>query len=193
MLYARASSEIEYFTAHGFPPVVIPGLSSALAAPLSAGIPVTARGVAESVAICTGVGKGGKIGRIPPYERATTVLVLMGVARLTEIVRGMMEDNYPNHLPTCIIERGTMPDQRVVRSTLGGIVEAMSDSRVGAQRPPGMMVIGWACLGITGGAEGVSEDEGDGLTNRDLERVGRWLGGERFVVVEGLDEGWQGL
>ncbi|KAF8532094.1 tetrapyrrole methylase [Gautieria morchelliformis] len=193
MLYARASSEIEYFTAHGFPPTVIPGLSSALAAPLAAGIPVTARGVAESVAICTGVGKGGKSGRVPSYERATTVLVLMGVARLAEIVRGMLEETYPSYLPTCIIERGTMPDQRVVRSTLGGIVEAMSDPRVGAQRPPGMMVVGWACLGVAEGVEGVSDDEGKGLQDRDLDRVSRWLGGEPFVIVEGLDVSWQGL
>ena len=193
MLYARASSEIEYFTAHGYPPCIVPGLSSALAAPLSAGIPVTARGVAESVVICTGVGKGGKIGRVPPFERSTTVLVLMGVARLAEIVRAMIEDTYPSYLPTCIIERGTMPDQRVVRSTLGRIVEAMSDPRVGAQRPPGMMVVGWACLGVAQGVEGVSDDEGEGLKDRDLDKVYSWLGGESFVIREGLDEAWQGL
>jgi uroporphyrin-III C-methyltransferase len=193
MLYARASSEVEYFTAHGFPPTVVPGLSSALAAPLAAGIPVTARGVAESVAICTGVGKGGKGGRVPPYERATTVLVLMGVARLAAIVQGMLEDAYPSYLPVCVIERGTMPDQRVVRSTLGGIVEAMSDPRVGVQRPPGMMVIGWACLGVAEGVEGVSDDEGEGSRDRDLQRVSKWLGGERLAITEGLDKSWEDL
>lgn len=193
MLYARASSEIAHFTAHGFPPTVVPGLSSALAAPLSAGIPVTARGVAEGVAICTGVGRGGRGGRVPPYERATTVLVLMGVARLADIVRGMRADAYPAGVPTCVVERGTMPDQRVVRSTLGGIVDAMADPRVGAQRPPGMLVVGWACLGVAEGVEGVSDDVGDGSSDRDAERVSRWLGGERFVVVEGLDETWQDL
>lgn len=193
MLYARASSEIEYFTTHGFPPAIVPGLSSALAAPLAAGIPVTARGVAESVAICTGVGKGGKGGRVPPYERATTVLVLMGLARLAEIVHGMMEDTYPSYLPTCVIERGTMPDQRVVRSTLGGIVEAMSDPRVGAQRPPGMMVIGWACLGVSEGVEGVSDDNGEGSKDRDLERVNKWLDGKRLIIKEGLDKSWEHL
>ncbi|KAF8588937.1 hypothetical protein K439DRAFT_1629202 [Ramaria rubella] len=193
MLYARASSEIGFFSAHGFPPTVFPGLSSALAAPLAAGIPVTARGVSESVAICTGVGKGGKGGRVPPYDRGTTVLVLMGIARLAEIVRGMMEDSYPEYLPTCIIERGTMLDQRVVRSTLGRMVEVMCDPRVGVQRPPGMMVVGWACLGVTQGVEGVSDDEGDGLRDRDLERVNKWLGEAHFVLKEGLDETWQSI
>ncbi|KAF8512856.1 uroporphyrin-III C-methyltransferase [Hysterangium stoloniferum] len=193
MLYARASSEIEYFTAKGFPPAVIPGLSSALAAPLAAGIPVTARGVAESVVICTGVGQGGKGGRIPPYERATTVLVLMGVARLAEITRTMVGGGYPDYLPTCIIERGTMPDQRVVRSTLAGIVDGMTDPRVGPQRPPGMMVVGWACLGVSEGVEGVSEDSGEGLVERDLAKVRKWLVGEPFAIKEGLDVSWEGI
>jgi uroporphyrin-III C-methyltransferase len=87
--------------------------------------------------------KGGKGACVPSYERATTVLVLMGVAKLAEIVRAMRGNAYPNYLLTCIIERGTMPDQRVVRSTLEGIVEAMSDPRVGAQWPPAMMVACW--------------------------------------------------
>ncbi|KIJ54236.1 hypothetical protein M422DRAFT_73763 [Sphaerobolus stellatus SS14] len=193
MLYARCSSEIEYFTEHGFPPAVVPGLSSALAAPLSAGIPVTARGVADSIAICTGVTKGGKAGRIPLYERATTLLILMGVARLKEMTEMMTRIGYPEYLPVCIIERGTMPDQRVIRSTMRSIVKSMADPRVGAQRPPGMMVVGWACLGVAKGVEGVSEDEGKGLKERDEERVTKWLKGQTFTVKEGLDESWEDL
>jgi len=193
MLYARSSTEIEYFTDNHFPPVVIPGLSSALAAPLAAGIPVTARGVADSISICTGVTKGGKTGRIPPYERATTLLILMGVARLQEMMDVVMQIGYPEYLPACIIERGTMPDQRVISSTVKGIVDAMSDPRVGAQRPPGMMVMGWACLGVAKGVEGVSEDEGQGLMERDRERVRKWLKGESFRIKEGLDDTWEGL
>jgi len=192
MLYARCSSEIEYFTDNGYRPAVLPGLSSALAAPLAAGIPVTARGVADTVLICTGVTQGGKAGRIPLYERATTVLILMGVARLKEMTQTMMKMGYPEYLPTCVIERGTMPDQRVIRSTVGGIADAMSDPRIGPQRPPGMMVVGWCCLGVAKGVEGVSEDEGEGLQERDIERTARWLGGERFTVTEGLDDSWEG-
>ena len=117
----------------------------------------------------------------------------MGVARLAEIVRDMVEDTYPAYLPTCVIERGTMPDQRVVRSTLDGIAEAMSDPGVGAQRPPGMVVVGWACLGVERGVEGVSDDEGEGLTERDLDRVSTWLAGKRFVIKEGLEESWRDI
>lgn len=194
MLYARVSSEIEYFTAHGFPPSVIPGLSSAFAAPLSANIPVTARGVSDSVMICTGVGRGGAAGRIPRYERSTTVLVLMGVARLPEIIQLMVEDlGYPDCLPVCIIERGTMVDQRVISSTLNGITEAMTSPRIGSQRPPGMMVVGWTCMGFFDGIEGVSEDAEPGSRERDLRRVNSWLRGEPFIVKEGLDKSWDNI
>ncbi|GJJ13183.1 hypothetical protein Clacol_007434 [Clathrus columnatus] len=194
MLYARVSSEIEYFTANGYPPSVIPGLSSAFAAPLSAKVPVTARGVADSIVICTGVGKGGTTRRLPSYGRGTTVLILMGVARLPEIVRIMLEDeHYPNYLPVCIIERGTMPDQRVISSTLSNIVGAMSSPRVEPQRPPGMMVVGWTCMGFLNGIEGLSEDTGSGLKDRDLERINSWLGSEPFIIKEGLDESWDGI
>lgn len=105
----------------------------------------------------------------------------------------MVVIGYPEYLPACIIERGTMPDQRVIRSTVRGIVDAMADPRVGAQRPPGMMVVGWACLGVAKGVEGVSEDEGERLKERDEERVRQWLKGELFTVKEGLDDSWEGL
>lgn len=186
MLYARVSSEIEYFTANGFPPAVIPGLSSAFAAPLSANIAVTARGVADSVVICTGVGKAGAAGRIPRYDRGTTVLVLMGVAKLAEIVRVMTEDeDYPGHLPMCIIERATMADQRIISSTLNDIVNAMSSPRIGPQRPPGMMVIGWTCLGFVDGLSGDAEP--------NMEHVTSWLKGEPFMIKEGRDKSWENM
>ncbi len=61
--------EVLYFRSHGFEPVVVPGVSSALAGPTFAGIPVTQRGAAESFIVCTGVGRKGKQVRLPGYER----------------------------------------------------------------------------------------------------------------------------
>ena len=82
MLYGRAGEEILYCRAHGIEPLVIPGLSSALAAPLFAGIPVTQRGVADSLVVCTGVGRAGKDVQLPGYVRSRTLVILMGVARI---------------------------------------------------------------------------------------------------------------
>ncbi|KAG1742696.1 uroporphyrin-III C-methyltransferase [Suillus paluster] len=203
VVYGRAGEEVLFFRARGFEPLVVPGVSSALAAPIFAGIPVTQRGVAESVIVCTGVGRQGKEVKLPGYERARTVLILMGVARIAQVVGAMMcSDNgsgeglqsvegrregrsYPRNTPIAIIERGSMPDQRVVASTLGDICEALDSA--GEQRPPGMMVVGWAVLALQGTGDTSVLDEGE---EGDEKRVRRWLGGDRWVVREGIDQGW---
>ncbi|KAH7911629.1 uroporphyrin-III C-methyltransferase [Hygrophoropsis aurantiaca] len=208
VVYGRASEEVIFFREHGFPPIVIPGVSSALAAPTFAGIPVTQRGVAESFVVCTGVGRKGKAVRLPGYERGRTLLVLMGVARLAQVVSVLLgppppdSENghkdgdggrdgpaYPPCTPIAIIERGSMPDQRVIASTLRDIVGALES--VGEQRPPGMMVIGWGVLGLSGkGEDKVLEV---GAEAEDETRIKRWLSDERWIVSEGIEAGWETL
>ena len=144
-----------YFRSRGFEPLVIPGVSSALDAPTFAGIPVTQRGVAESFIVCTGVGRKGKEVQLPPYERARTLVVLMGVARLSQVVAALIDTSgantrregpaYPLHTPIAIIERASMPDQRVIFSTLKDIVKALDSN--GEQRPPGNDDRWLGCLG----------------------------------------------
>ena len=194
--------------------MIIPGVSSALGGPTYAGISITQRGVAESVVVCTGVGRGGKEVKLPGYERGRTTVVLMGVARLGTVVGGFLEREedekgngtsrrsgaaYPSYLPIAIIERASMPDQRVVKSTLRDVVQAMES--VGEQRPPGMMVVGWAVLGVSGDGEvgrGVLDDVegsegGASMEERDEERVRKWLGGARWKVEEGIAGAWEEL
>ncbi|KAE9405761.1 tetrapyrrole methylase [Gymnopus androsaceus JB14] len=224
-IYGRFGEEVLYFrnppplspsdTNTSYPPLpptlVIPGVSSALAAPTLFDMPCTQRGAATSFLITTPVGKGGKTLEMPKYERARTVVVLMGVARLGECP---------------IIERASMPDQRVIESTLADIERAMESVEVGAQRPPAMMVIGWSVLALWGEGnvdvlDGGSEDDGEGgkkssldetkVSQRDwerqteeevitdgknqeeddIERVRKWLGADvRWRVREGLAPSW---
>lgn len=144
--------------------------------------------------------------RLPGYERGRTLVILMGVARLTDVVSALLERGdgkdgesnstkrrdgpaYPPYLPIAIIERGSMLDQRVVSSTLQNIVTAHES--VGEQRPPGMFVVGWAVLALWDkGDVGILEEGG---VNGDEERVERWLEGERWRVKEGLDVGWMAM
>lgn len=195
-----------YFRRHGFEPIVIPGVSSALAGPLMAGIPVTQRGVSESLMICTGVGRKGREVELPGYERQKSLAILMGVARLGQIVAALTSTDpsesrrrgppYPRYTPIAIIERASCADQRVVLSTLGQVEEAME--RGGEQRPPGMMFVGWAALALAGpeGELGVLDDVGavdgeESLSVRDRARVERWLGGSKWVVRDcGLEDYW---
>jgi uroporphyrin-III C-methyltransferase len=201
VVYGRAGEEVLYFRAHGFEPLVIPGVSSALAAPTFAGIPVTQRGVAESLIVCTGVGRQGKEVQLPGYERGRTVVILMGVARLQQVIHALVDDAhsgrrdgraYPLNTPIAIIERASMPDQRVIASTLKDIVRALESN--GEQRPPGMMIIGWAVLALHGqGDMGVLDEDGE---SEDAARVSRWLGGDDacgWRVREGLETGWEDL
>ncbi|KAF8167187.1 uroporphyrin-III C-methyltransferase [Crassisporium funariophilum] len=203
VVYGRAGEEVLYFRSHGFEPLVIPGVSSALAAPTFAGIPVTQRGVAESFIVCTGVGRKGKEVQLPGYERGRTLVVLMGVARLAQVISALVDTSetqrrdgkaYPLHTPIAIIERASMPDQRVISSTLKDIVRALDSS--GEQRPPGMMIIGWAVLALSGtGDVGVLDCDGE---SGDEERVQRWLGSNLHGTVgwkvrEGLDVGWESI
>lgn len=210
IVYARVGEELAYFRAHGYAPLVLPGVSSALAAPACAGIPVTHRGVAESFIVCTGVGRQGKAVSLPGYDRARTVLVLMGVARLNEVVRALVAAEhggrrdgtaYPAYIPIAIVERGSMPDQRVLVSTLEDVEGALAN--VGEQRPPGMIVVGWAVLAFgrrdeegRNAGEGVLDDieaDTEEQERRDRQRITRWLGGRNWDVWEGLDTGWAEL
>ncbi|EEB96431.1 hypothetical protein MPER_04438 [Moniliophthora perniciosa FA553] len=200
VVYGRAGEEVLYFRERGFEPVVVPGVTSAIAAPTFAGIPVTQRGAAESFFVCTGVGRKGKEVQLPGYERGRTLVILMGVARLSQVVSTLLAPEghqrigkaYPPHTPIAIIERASMPDQRVLESTLKDVVQALEN--LGEQRPPGMIVVGWAVLALwrTGNVDVLD----DAAENGDAERVMQWLGGPDapgWRVREGLSDEWEAL
>lgn len=198
-MYGRAGEEILYFRSQGYEPIVVPGVSSALAGPIFAGVPVTQRGVAESFIVCTGVGRGGKGVKLPGYERSRTVVILMGIARLGNVVDTLQNPDlplekrdgsaYPWSTPIAIIERATMPDQRIVFSTLRDVSAAMES--VGEQRPPGMIVVGWSVLCLwQQGDVSVLDHGGD---EADEARVRVWLGEKLWRAEEGLPENWINL
>ena len=106
--------------------VVIPGVSSALAAPAAAGIPVTCRGVAGSVAIVTAENAAESA---PAFDanalaRIDTVVILMGRARLGEVTQSLLAAGRDPSTPAACIERATTPRQRVTTATLATIAEA---------------------------------------------------------------------
>jgi uroporphyrin-III C-methyltransferase len=205
-IYGRGGEEVLFFRKHGIEAIVVPGISSAIAAPLLFDIPVTQRGVSDSLILCTGVGRLGKTSIMPGYKRARTLIVLMGVARIGELLSALCDkpssetsqvtttregEAYPSYLPIALIERGSSKDQRLVLSTLTGIEEAIR--RVGDQRPPGMLVIGWCCLALQAGGH-VNVTEPDGLAAGeagDHARVHAVLGDAGYLVREGLSENWQ--
>ncbi|KAI5806902.1 tetrapyrrole methylase [Geopyxis carbonaria] len=142
-IYGRGAEEYEFFSQHGHRPVVIPGISSALCAPLFCAIPSTHRGVADQVLLCTGTGRKGAAPDPPEYVSTRTVVFLMSLHRLEALVNSLtLEKNYPLDTPCAVIERASCPDQRVVRSTLEFVVHAIAEE---GSRPPGLLVVGQAC------------------------------------------------
>ncbi|KKP05485.1 uroporphyrin-III [Trichoderma harzianum] len=174
-IYGRGGEELAYFRQHGFAAVgavtVLPGVTSALSAPLFAAIPATQRDVADQVLICTGTGKKGKAPQPPEYVASRTVVFLMALHRIVGLVRELTtaieeEDQdkapesstttitatpssssssrtlWPLSTPCAVIERASCPDQRVIRTTLAHVAEAIEAE---GSRPPGLLVVGRSC------------------------------------------------
>lgn len=189
-VYGRGGEEVLYFREHGFEATVVPGVSSAMAGPLMMGIPVTQRGVADTFVMCTGAGRGGAAVQLPGYQKSKTLAILMGVARIDAVLAaltgpdGPQRDGaaYPRHLPIAIVERASSPDQRVILSTLENIAGAIQTVD---QRPPGMILVGWAAMCLEGKGR---VDVLDGADEKEI--VGQWLGGDRFKTREGLPQDW---
>jgi len=185
-IYGRGAEELAFFRRAGYEVLVLPGITSALSAPLFAGIPATHRGVAECVVVCTGTGRRGRVGKVPGFEVGVSVVVLMGLHRLGELVAGITEGRkgeaswegggqdestgvdgggeagvakrpWPPSTPCAVLERASCPDQRIIRSTLEHVVQAVE---VEGSRPPGLLVIGACCevLQGTGGSRWVVEE-----------------------------------
>ncbi|KAM0271941.1 hypothetical protein ACHAQH_008879 [Verticillium albo-atrum] len=179
-LYGRGGEEVAFFRAHGLGSrvVVLPGVTSALSAPLFAGIPVTQRDVADQVLVCTGTGKKGKAPVPPEYLEARTVVFLMALHRigglveeLTTVLEGEVEGKrrlWPRSTPCAVIERASCPDQRVIRTTLGVVAEAIEAE---GSRPPGLLVVGRACEALYTPEKGRAWVVEDGFRGMDLDDV----------------------
>ena len=121
--------------AHGIPVEVVPGVTSAVAVPAAAGIPVTHRGVARGFTVVTG---HDELPTVPPGTDHTVVL-LMGVGRLGRSARSLMDAGRPGSCPVAVVERGFLPDQRVTFGTLADIAERARAAGVGN---PAVVVVG---------------------------------------------------
>ena len=136
LLFARGAEEAIALVEADVPFEIVPGVSSALAAPAYAGIPLTARGIAQSVSIATGHSCSGEPVAIPV---ADTIVVLMGVRNASAVRRDLIAAGVSPATPAAAIERGTWPTQRVVCGSLDTLPERLSAAEV---RAPAVLVIG---------------------------------------------------
>ena len=124
-VFGRGGEEAAACAAAGIACEVVPGVSSAVAVPAGAGIPVTHRGLASSFAVVTGHEDPDKPGGRVDWERLAgavdTIVVLMGTAALPEIVRRLLAAGRDPATPAAVISRGTTAAEAVVTGSLADI------------------------------------------------------------------------
>ncbi len=134
-LFGRGGEELEHCRNAGLDVRVIPGITSAMAVPALAGIPVTHRGVATGVSVLTGHEQIAEV----PGNRDHTVVLLMGVGTLAHSAAVLAAGPRGPGCPVAIIEDGYGPRQRVTIGTLASIAGQAALRRV---RPPAVIVVG---------------------------------------------------
>ncbi|GIH20303.1 uroporphyrinogen-III C-methyltransferase [Rugosimonospora africana] len=142
-VFGRGGEELLACAEAGVPVTVVSGVTSAIAAPAAAGIPVTHRGVAHEFVVVSGhLAPGDPAGLVdwPALARLRgTLCVLMGMRHLAAIVSVLLEHGRPAHTPAAVVQEGTTGDQRSVRAPLSDLVRVAEGAGL---RPPAIIVIG---------------------------------------------------
>ncbi len=140
-LFGRGGEEAEFLAEHHVPFEVVPGVSSALAAPLRAGIAVTHRDAASAVAIVTGHEATKNAGRMDwgKLSQIDTLVFLMVVHNIGRVSQELMTHGRDPATPAAIIQMAFWPEQKVVTGTLANIAEEAT--RIGIS-PPATLVVG---------------------------------------------------
>lgn len=144
-LFGRGGEELELLEQHGIAFDVVPGVTSALAVPAYAGIPVTHRDYTSSVHIITGHSK--KNGELhidfdALVRHGGTLVFLMSVTSTPHILSGLMAAGMTSDMPAAMVERGTLPRQRKVVATVGTLAQRMSEAGV---ESPAILIVGAVC------------------------------------------------
>jgi len=145
-VFGRGGEEAEHLAAENVPFEIVPGLTSAVAAPGVAGIPVTHREHASSMTVITGHEDPSKAESALAWPALAetvraggTLLILMGVRRLPENVAALREHGVPAETPVAMIEKATWEAETTVTGTLDTIVEARDEAGI---EPPAVTVVG---------------------------------------------------
>lgn len=139
-VFGRGAEEVEFARSHGLQTAVVPGLSSAFAVPASISIPVTARGISESLWVITGTTRDGEISSDVALaaQSTATVVILMGLNKIQDIVAHFRAHG-KGETPVAIIQNGTLPNQKSVIGKVNTIAGLAAGAGIGS---PAVIVIG---------------------------------------------------
>ena len=139
-VFGRGGEEAQALAEAGIRFEIVPGVTSAIAVPAYAGIPVTQRGMANSVTFVTGHCAGHEPLNLNWHALAQgndTLVFLMGIHYLAQIVTSLIDAGLASTTPAALIEQGTLPEQKIVVGILDNITGKASEIR-----PPAIIVIG---------------------------------------------------
>lgn len=151
-VFGRGAEELYVCEQNGIPAEVFSGVTSSIALPALAGVPITLRGVSHMFTVVSGHKPlaDSELDQIAGLLKdGGTVSLLMGVKTLSSTVAGLKARGVPDELPMMTVENGFRPNQREVPSTLGDCLETLSDVK-----PPAVTTLGWVCA-----AAGEKRDE----------------------------------
>jgi uroporphyrin-III C-methyltransferase/precorrin-2 dehydrogenase/sirohydrochlorin ferrochelatase len=151
LVFGRGGEEAQALARNGIPYLLVPGITAALGAAASAAIPLTHRGLARSVTLVTGhAAEDDTLDWSALARDHATSVFYMGVSQLPQIVTRLRAQGAPPSRPAAVIERATLPGERVLRGTLDSIAGLCAEAAVSA---PALLVVGEvAALGRLSGA-----------------------------------------
>ncbi|MDD4802388.1 MAG: uroporphyrinogen-III C-methyltransferase [Syntrophomonas sp.] len=142
-VFGRGGEEALYLREHGIAFEIVPGITSAIAVPAYAGIPVTHREATSSFAVITGHEKPSKAVSSIQWDKISTgigtLVFLMGVENLEFIIANLLAAGRSQDTPVALIRRGTYPDQEIITGTLKDIVAKVKKADF---QPPAIIVVG---------------------------------------------------
>lgn len=144
-LFGRGGEEIERLLKDHIPYEVVPGVTSAVAVPAYAGIPVTHRDYCSSVHIITGHRRQGQeydVDFEALVRTGGTLVFLMGLAALPAICENLIKAGMKENMPVAVLSKGTTAAQKKVIGTLCNIVEKATEAQI---TPPAIIVVGKVC------------------------------------------------
>ncbi|UBU11229.1 uroporphyrinogen-III C-methyltransferase [Nonomuraea gerenzanensis] len=142
-VFGRGGEEMIACAEAGIPVLVVPGLTSAVAVPAAAGVPVTHRGVSQEFHVIS-------VHVAPDDPRSTvdwpglarsqgTLVLLMAVERLAKVAEALVRDGRSPETPVMVVQDGTLPTQRAVTASLSTVADRVSAAGI---RPPAIVIVG---------------------------------------------------
>jgi uroporphyrin-III C-methyltransferase len=142
-IFGRGGEEMEELVKAGIPVEVVPGITSGIAAPAYAGIPLTHRGYSSSVTFVTGHEGTGKyrpsVNWSAIAQGSETIVIYMGIHQLPAIVDRLLTAGLSGATPVALIRWGTRPEQEELRGTLETILHQVEEAKFMA---PAIVIIG---------------------------------------------------